>query len=242
MINSFLKPAFADIKKLFLDTVFPVNCLVCDREGSFLCAACADKLSPVPHQYCIICQKPSPFGLTHPACKSPQAPDRFISFLDYRDEKVSQILIEGKYKFLPAVYIELGKLLAKKLSTFYSLLSTGYLLIPLPLHPSRKRWRGFNQAEIICDALSLELNLPIVHALKRAKSTKTQKDLKREERLKNVSGVFEIDPNFKSFNFKSLNFILVDDVSTTGSTLLEACKVLKRNGAAEVICLTVAKD
>ena len=73
----------------------------------------------------------------------------------------------------------------------------------------------------------------------RSKWTKTQKDLKKEARKENIEGVFKLKDGS---NIENQNFILVDDVTTTGFTLLEATKILKRNGAKSVWCLTVARD
>ncbi len=211
-----------------------------------MCLPCKAGLKPLEHQRCIVCQKPTPFGLTHPGCQTAYGADGLISFYDYHDEKVAQILIKGKYSFLPEVYEILGKMLSDKLSSdseFINLKSyiLNPILVPIPLHTFRKRWRGFNQAEILCQSISAGLNCETVNALTRKKSTKTQKDLKREARLKNVSGAFAISENLKS---SILNHIclLVDDVTTTGATLQEAAKILKRAGAAKVICLTVARD
>jgi competence protein ComFC len=91
--------------------------------------------------------------------------------------------------------------------------------------------------------ISRELDLPILDVLIRKKMTKTQKDLKKEQRIKNVANAFAFkSPLFEKEGVRGSSFILVDDVTTTGSTLLEAAKVLKRNGAEKVICLTVARD
>lgn len=247
MYQNFIKPFWLDVKNFTLDTLFPKSCLNCGTEGSFLCLPCKAGLKPLEHQRCIACQKSTPFGLTHPGCQTPYGADGLISFYDYHDEKVAQILIKGKYSFLPEVYEILGKLLVKKLqSDFPHLLNPEPftltpILVPIPLHTFRKRWRGFNQAEILCQSISVGLGLETVNALTRKKSTKTQKDLKREARLKNVSGAFAISENLKS---SILNHIclLVDDVTTTGATLQEASKILKKSGANKVICLTVARD
>ena len=246
MFKTLIKPIFADVKNFILDTLFPISCLVCGKAGFFVCDDCKIKLTKLHQQRCIICQKVTPFGYTHPSCQTPHTADGLISFYDYHDKNVSEIIIKGKYEFLPDVYKILGQLMGQKIkSNFPYLLSTScYLLAPIPLHHSRKRWRGFNQAEILCQALSQELQIPILDVLQQCKATKTQKDLDRKDRFKNISSAFTI--NYKILNHKSYilnqNFILVDDVTTTGSTLLEAAKVLKRNGAAKVICLTVARD
>lgn len=241
MYQDLLKPLFLDVKAFVLDTLFPITCLSCGQEGAFICSDCKSLLKKLEHQRCIVCQKPTPFGLTHPGCLTPHGADGLISFYDYHDPKVAQILIKGKYSFLPDVYKVLGKILANKIKSDCPYILNS-ILVPIPLHHSRKRWRGFNQAEVLCHTIAKELNLETANVLRRNKITKTQKNLKKEERIKNIREAFILSPNLQSFNLKSLNCILVDDVTTTGATLQEAAKVLKRNGASRVICLTVARD
>ncbi len=274
MYQTLIKPLFSDVKTFVLDTLFPISCLSCGKEGvftqhhfsddnqnsiikntdcsistdnqnstksgaGFICADCKATMKKLEHQRCIVCQKNTPFGFTHPYCLTTFGADGLISFYDYHDEKVANIIIKGKYNFLPAVYSELGKIIANQLKTSYPLLTTHYSLVPIPLHSSRQRWRGFNQAEVLCQSLSENLGLACINVLVRCKITKTQKDLKKEGRLKNVADAFKLK---SGTDVHSKNIILVDDVTTTGATLLEAAKVLKRNGAAKVICLTVARD
>jgi len=241
MYQTFIKPFYQDIKTFFLDTLFPISCLSCGDEGAFICVDCKVTIKALEHQRCIVCQHQAPFGLTHPGCQTPHGADGLVSFYDYHDDKVSQILIKGKYSFIPGTYDVLGKIIAEKIKNDHQHLLSPSIsnLAPIPLHPSRKRWRGFNQAEVLCQTLSAELNLPIADVLQRDKMTKTQKDLKKEQRLKNVSDAFKLKPNA---NVHGKNIILIDDVTTTGATLQEAAKILKRNGSAKVICLTVARD
>jgi len=254
LYTTLIKPALHDAGNFFIDTFFPVSCILCGKESLFICAECQTTLQKAPFEQCIHCKKPSVLGATHPGCKSPYGADGLISFFDYRDKKVSKIIISGKYKSLPGAFAEFSHIIANKMKTpGFSSASwlTNFTLVPIPLSPSRQRWRGFNQSEIICATLSEHLNLPMLHALQRQKNTKTQKDLKRDERIKNVANAFVLSE--KIYNLKSLpgrqtgsilnqNFVLIDDVTTTGSTLLEAVKVLKRNGANKVWCLTIARD
>lgn len=241
MYQTFLKPLFSDIKTFVLDTLFPISCLSCGKEGDFICADCKITLTELEHQRCIVCQKPTPFGLTHSLCQTPHGANALISFYDYHDEKMAKIIIGGKYNFLPGVYKILAGMIAEKIQTnFTSLLqANSYFLIPIPLHPFRRRWRGFNQAEILAQELGQNLSFPCTSVLVRCKLTKTQKDLKKDQRTKNMTGAFELK---KDADVRGKNIILVDDVTTTSATLQEAAKVLKRNGAANVICLTVARD
>ncbi|MDE2311940.1 MAG: ComF family protein [Patescibacteria group bacterium] len=189
-----------------------------------------------------MCQRPSPLGLTHPGCLTPHAADGLVSILNYRDQRVADVIIAGKYHSLPGAFEELGKFAADKIPQLMPQLKlAGAVLVPLPLHPRRLRWRGFNQAAILCESIGPKLDLPAMAALIRVKPTKTQKDLDKERRVKNIAGAFAINPSLKPL-IANKDAILVDDVVTTGSTLQEAAKVLKRNGAKRVFCLTIAKD
>jgi len=116
------------------------------------------------------------------------------------------------------------------------------ILIPVPLSKSRMRERGFNQAELICNnitKLDEGKNLTLLkNVLIKIKGTKHQARIEnRRERLKNIIGSFSL---VNSELIKNRNIILIDDVITTGATLFEARKVLKRGGARKVIAFTVA--
>lgn len=248
ILNNFLTPFYKDIKSLILDTLFPVYCLSCETEGpKFICDDCAGKFTLLPHQFCIVCQKMSIGGLTHPKCLRPYTADGLICIYDYMDEKVSNLLIKGKYSFLPDVYKEIGAIIANAVKTnFPHLLRPQPLaLCCVPLHWMRQNWRGFNQSQILAKALAEHLDLPFSDALIRKKFTRTQKNLKKPERIKNLENAFALSassPLEGERGVRGNNFILIDDVTTTGQTLSEAAKVLKRNGAQKVWCLTVARD
>lgn len=252
--------ALLDTKKFIFDTLFPLRCIHCQTAGQFICSGCLANLSRVQQQVCIQCQKPSLLGVTHPKCLTPQSPNMLLSLYNYKDSAVARSIIYGKYKFIPGIF----SVLADELASFLRTLALGSLpkqtyLVPLPLASSRKRWRGFNQAEILTQALALKLALPVSPLLARPVATKTQKDLTRQERLQNVHNAFSlatkapkplwqyfIEPKHNTVpqypEVAGNNFIIIDDVVTTGSTLKEATKVLKRSGAKNVMCITVARD
>ena len=238
MIKTFFKPLFEDVKNFTLDVLFPKHCLVCNYEGQLICANCLGKLITDKKQVCINCQRPSILGLTHPKCMSPQSPDALMTFYNYHDPAVAKILVAGKYYFLPEVYEILGKEIAGAITGGSKNFLANAIIVPVPLHSQRQRWRGFNQAEILATTLTRQTGLPIKHLLKRIKPTRVQKDLSQAQRLQNIRDVFQIT----SPEARGKNVLLVDDVVTTGATLREAVKVLKRNGTAKVICLAVARD
>jgi ComF family protein len=111
-------------------------------------------------------------------------------------------------------------------------------LVPVPLHPKRKRTRGYNQSELLARKLALILSLPVAsNGLIRTRSTKSQQLLKRTERLKNVRGAFK----GKETELRNRNIVLIDDVCTSGSTLVACADEALRCGALSVVALTVAR-
>jgi len=109
----------------------------------------------------------------------------------------------------------------------------GDVVVPVPLHRSRERIRGFNQAELI----ALRTGLPVAsRILRRRKNTPSQTGLTRSERKRNLAGAFEVRDEVAG-----RQIILVDDVYTTGSTMNEIARTLKRAGAGRVEVLTVAR-
>lgn len=108
----------------------------------------------------------------------------------------------------------------------------------VPMSKSSVKKRGFNQCEIIAKKLSKSLNIPVSNSLIKIKNTKEQKSLSKEERYKNIKGAFKIREN----NIKNKRILLIDDVVTTGATLLECKKILENFNVEEITVLTIAKS
>jgi len=114
-----------------------------------------------------------------------------------------------------------------------------FSIIPIPLFLKRLKWRGFNQSEEIAKILAGYFEMPFLQdALIRIKDTRPQIELPKEERAKNIKDAFMCQHPKK---IKNINIILFDDVYTTGATMREAAKILKRAGAKQIIGLTVAR-
>ena len=113
------------------------------------------------------------------------------------------------------------------------------LLMPIPLHLSKYRQRGYNQAEILAAGLGSKFSLPVVDLLVRVRATKSQFSLDRSKRLENIAGAFVLKESGGEVVKKKTVF-LVDDVLTSGATLFEAAKVLKKAGVGKVYGLTLA--
>ena len=114
------------------------------------------------------------------------------------------------------------------------------LLIPIPLHKSRRRKRGFNQAELIARGLGKELGIPVsADSLLRTKKTSPQKELNDQERKSNLKNAFQLAKD----NVKFKKILLIDDIYTTGSTIDAAASVLLDHGAEKVyfLCISIGR-
>src|SRR6266545_615464 len=112
------------------------------------------------------------------------------------------------------------------------------MIVPVPLHPTRQRERGFNQASLLAELLSARISIPSKPVLKRIRYTTTQTALDRAERMENLHNAFRLR---KNADVRGLHVLLIDDVLTTGSTLSECARVLKRAGAISVYAATAAR-
>jgi competence protein ComFC len=142
-----------------------------------------------------------------------------------------------KYDGQKEIGVHLGQLAQKAL---LSKIPDDSIFVPVPLHPKKVRLRGFNQAEIIADGISGEKHRVLSDYLIRKRETPTQTRLNRDERIKNVSGAFEINKRRNDGNSKDKKIIIVDDVMTSGATINEAALTLKKSGVKEVFALGVA--
>lgn len=231
---------FKKIQLFLLELLFPIECLNCGKEKEWLCQQCFNSIPLVNQFVCPICQRPSLNGATCLDCKNKTYLDGLI-FATYYDRPLIKKLIQKmKYYFIKDVAEILAELPIKLIinSNLYSSLQPD-LVIPIPLHRKKILERGFNQSEIIAQKIAQKFNWPLGNnIIARIKNTKSQTKLKKEKREQNIAGAFTVcDKKI----IKNKNIILIDDVVTTGATLEEAAKVLKKSGAKSVWAITVAK-
>ena len=224
------------------DVVFPKNCLECGEGGNYICGKCLKRVSLVK-PICPECGRPSVDGMTHFKCKHPLGLDGLTCLWEYQGV-VRKAILALKYKFAHEIADELSKAFVLQLNshpTSYILLPTS-VLVPIPLHWFRENFRGFNQSEEIGKRLVEKMGWKFISdLLVRKKVTTPQTELKRGERLGNVRGIFSLNTDHSQLITNYPQLVLFDDVYTTGATLKEACKVLKRAGAASVWGLTLAR-
>lgn len=238
---SFFSHAWSKI----LDLVFPIECFGCGKESTLACPSCLALVPEPDSQHCPLCKTPfQQNGQTCNKCRGKTALDGLLVARPYRFRLVQQLLFAFKYRLLKAALIPLVDLLEESLG--HHSLPLPDLLIPVPLHPRRLRFRGFNQAELIASELSQRLapGLGIsvdTQSLQRIRFTKPQmKTDSREERLHNLTDAFLIKPTTAG-PLVGKYVWLIDDVTTTGTTLDECARMLKQAGVKKVWGVVVAR-
>lgn len=223
--------------------LFPKYCVSCKKLGAYICANCFAHLSFDTHSRCLVCDKHSLDGRTHPPCRGKHHIDGSFSSIRY-SHIAKKLMYVFKYEpYISHLHEVLGELLYEGLiqkEVFHTVLTKNSVLLPIPLSSQKERRRGYNQAELLARSLSLRFSLPVVSWLKRTKNTRSQTELNRQERSQNVVGVFGLRSNVQ-FDQHTTVF-LIDDVLTTGATLSEAAAVLKKSGIKEVWGITLAQD
>jgi len=228
------------------DLFFPAHCLQCrvrllQDKKLLLCDDCLEQISYIIAPHCPQCGRPFLAGENH-LCSTclitPPAYTRARSLAFYQ-KPLSNLLVALKYQGDVSVLSTIGELC----QTHFALEAFAQqvdLIIPVPLHPGRLRKRGFNQAQLLaasCFPDKRKLLRPGL--LIRKKNTIPQTQLSGAERRKNLAGVFGLS---KTASITGKRIILVDDVFTTGSTVNECAKVLRRAGADEILVFTPARS
>lgn len=217
-----------------LNIIFPSTCYNCGINDDYLCEPCAVMLKPKTHQQCIVCGKLSMDGFTHPKCQTRYTPERLVTIFGYDSFPVSRLITDGKYRFIPRIFARLGNIMSAHLSLPHTA-----VVVPIPLHKRRMKWRGFNQAELIAKEIAGLHKLTLRALIKRVKFSSPQNGLDKEKRHSNISGVYEC----LEVNNTPTLVLLIDDVCTTGSTFLEATKTIKKvHKQTRVWCLAIAQD
>lgn len=179
-------------------------------------------------------------GLTHPGCKKKNGIDGLISFYVYNGF-MQRVIKSVKYRLATDVFKEFCQIIqpevTKKFSFYKQLLENGFLQ-PVPLHSTKLKIRGFNQAAYIGNFFNTILRLPIIDSFERAKETLPQAEIReKKDRYLNIKGAFRPKKDKKI----KTTVVIIDDVITTGFTILELTKALKKNGAQKVFALTLAR-
>ncbi len=227
-----------------LNFLFPKKCVGCNKIGNYFCPNCIPQIKQTD-LVCPFCDRLSVGGVVHPVCKRKYGLDGLWSLGIYQDP-LREAIQKLKYRWVTEVAETLVNITIEYWAKNQPFLldqikkSQGkdWVIVPVPLHKSRQNWRGFNQSALLAQSLAHKLGLGHQEMLIRVKKTKPQVSLKGYERQQNIKNAFALTTNDESLTD---NYILIDDVWTTGSTLKECCLVLKRRGAKNVWALTLAR-
>lgn len=224
-----------------MELVWPPKCSACGRMGeAMLCSACRAEIEPVPTPICLRCGRP----IQGVGCRSCQrwTPNHLTSMraAAVYAGPLRQAILKMKYEDRPWLAETLGAILAEYLISrpFGDVVFDA--LVPVPLHPTRQRMRGYNQAELLARPVAERLAFPVMSdALRRVRRTRRQADLDGDQRAANVRGAFAVhDTAF----VKARTLLLIDDVGTTLHTLDECGRALLDAGAARVYATPLALD
>lgn len=227
----------------FLDLIYPKRCLNCSNVGDHICDSCLGSLSFCETQICPECQRPAIGGFTHALCQHPQGAERLLCAFKF-EGPIEKGIKALKYQGVKEIAQTLIDLALESFTTANVTFGEDSLIVPVPLHPIKKLERGFNQAVLLSSALAQRLGLEMQTSwLMKEKENPSQTRLNAQERAVNVRGVYSLNPKAQKLDsVRDRDVVLVDDVFTSGATLRECAKVLKRAGARFVYLLAIAKD
>jgi len=224
---------------LLKDSVFPLFCLGCKKEGSLLCEACYLTTDTSGVSVCPVCHIPAEGGKPCDTCVSSTVLTSHLAVGVFEDTNLLGKLIHAhKYNFVADALVVFERMIEDFFEKNKNQYKNIDLVVPVPLHRRRFAERGFNQAEEIGNIVAKILNVPLENMLVRSRSTKQQAKLGKQDRLKNVGAAFALK---QGIDVGAKNILLIDDVFTTGSTLNECGQVLHQNGAGEVHAFTLAR-
>ena len=231
---------WAEAVEAWLDALFPPRCAGCGRAGSHFCSTCAGAVKPVPPPWCASCGAPLLRGDHCAECRLDPLPLAAVRSGGLMEGPLRRAIHGLKYRGQRAAARSLADLLRPPAQALAlpPAEAAGLLALPIPLHPSRERERGYNQAALLARPLAAALGVAYEsRALRRVAPTASQVGLSRRQRRANLRSAFAASPEVQG-----RPALLVDDVATTGSTLGSAAQACLAAGATRVYAVTLARE
>lgn len=228
-------------KNAVLDLIFPKHCAGCQSEGVLLCDICknglyARMLTPT----CPICSFRNGTGVVCKPCRKKTALSRLVAAFPYQEKTVRELLHIYKYNRAREAGPICAEFLIAHARQWHMPFPRTAIIIPIPLHSARMRERGFNQSEEIGKLFAASFKLSyrgdILQRTKYVQSQVACADFR--ERRKNITGVFTAH---KTAEIQNKTIVLVDDITTSGSTMNEAARILKEAGAKSIWGVVIAR-
>jgi ComF family protein len=231
------------LNKTILDLFLPNQCIVCQTISTVnLCSICLAQIPNTPSLWIKnnISTQPIFAPTLNTILQTPLKESCLESVLtctNFKNNIVKKSIHYLKYKNLPQLAQPLGSIILRTLSKNLRV-RENIILCPIPLHSNRIRFRGYNQSLLLTQYLQSQLKLPIYTGLHRIKDTPHQMKIDdRQTRIQNVTDAFEA--NQKATKHKQ-HIIIIDDVTTTLSTIQQAAKALRKQGFTSINALVLA--
>jgi ComF family protein len=216
--------------------IAPPECVGCSTEGSVLCGSCTLKLIPAFGERCWRCNSLSPNCRTCSSCRHTGSPSHVYIVTDY-DGTARDLLSLYKFGQQRVAAGPAAKLMAAAFLKYSDKTAADYLVTAVPTATSRIRQRGFGHSELLAKKIAAELKLEFGYVLRRYGQLR-QLGSRREDRLKQLKTSFEVK-NHRAVRGRDI--LLIDDVVTTGGTLISTAEALRSAGAKRVDALLFAK-
>lgn len=227
-----------------IDLFFPNYCYNCNAETNFyLCPSCYEQIKLIT-EFCTKCGKPLDSDVRPKCTEEICGMDREVGyFFEYSrsavclNDVVTKIIHEFKYRGKKRLLRIFEPFLKTVIEDIFDETQIDYI-VPVPMHFLKRLFRPYNQAKIIAKYIGEITGTSVVSALKRVRYTKMQAGMDFRARQRNVRGVFKTN---KKVDFSKKNVLLVDDIITTGYTVNECARALKKARAKEVVVMTLAR-
>ncbi|MCD8082778.1 MAG: ComF family protein [Clostridiales bacterium] len=232
------------MRRMAVNLLFPRRCPVCGEivtpERNLICPDCVKKLSPVREPTCRRCGK-EVYGDSEEYCvdclrhkRSFESGAALLNYNEAAKKSLAAVKYKNRREYLDFYAAAMDMRFRKQAMSWRA-----QALIPVPVHPSRRRQRGYNQAEELAGRLSKRWGIPMDgQFLVRSRRTAPQRSLNPSERLLNLQSAFALHPSVAEREPPE-RVILIDDIYTTGSTVEACARVMKRAGVKEVHFLAV---
>lgn len=226
------------MESLLVEFLFPRFCVGCGYLGTYVCSTCEKRMGRVGGRSCYYCGRPSLLGLTHPGCRRTRGIDGTLSIYRY-DGLFKKILHESKYKgaitILNTLLKSCGAYPWSEVIAWKRMFDPH--IMSVPLHANRIRQRGFNQSDSISTLFAQMAMLKTSSCLTRIHDTPhLAMSSDKKTRRNQVRQAFRVSQTPLPHAI-----ILVDDVITTGATISECARELKKNGVQIVLTISLAK-
>ncbi len=230
-----------DFYGFFLDLIYPRRCPVCDKAvkpfGNLICEECKNKIKYIKAPFCQKCGKElkdKRAVFCYDCAQKEHIYDSGMALFAYPSvvESVYRFKYRGRQEYAAYYGERIASILGERI-----LALKPDALLPVPIHKSKKKSRGYNQAEVLADEIGRRLGIPVEkNLIQRVRKTAPMKDLSAQERQNNLKKAFKICHN----DVKLSTIIIIDDIYTTGSTVDAIASELRKMGIKHIYYVSLA--